>query len=483
MGYQPVLGDSPSIAIPPGLSTIEACKWLVISSDIFVLIIGGRYGSVDEDTGKSITNIEYDTAFEAGMPIYIFVDSEVLSKESTYYKLREVIEKNGDAESKIKTALGNKIEDLRVFDFISRIKNASRDQWLHSFDSQKEIIDCLKNSWSLLFKKLLSDNEGSPVFGASLRVMPKPVLRFVNQSEDPIDSTNIAALPVIDEVQLLNNLAAIKPNAKELAFIDEHIDDIKKVIKNMPLSELGLTTKPSNIDVFVKSAHKFYEYVESLIDTVKTRKSYLRLNLELAKRVKNVKFDILNEGTCPAENIVIYLNPSENIYFVDEKELVERQIIIPNKINKSSEEILTIARNLEKLLGLLKAKELAKETPSSLGDLLLKVGSLSAGISGISGDSPGLFGSSAFSHQIPPNILDSIQPILPTVSSEISLENGSIRIDISHSLKHNFHISVKSDKIYIYGGLEKGDKVVLNYSCHADNLPSPTKGKLYLVAE
>lgn len=46
------------------------------SSNIYILIIGGRYGSVEENTGKSYTQIEYEYAIEKGKDIFTLFLSE-----------------------------------------------------------------------------------------------------------------------------------------------------------------------------------------------------------------------------------------------------------------------------------------------------------------------------------------------------------------------------------------------------------------------
>ncbi|WP_156510165.1 DUF4062 domain-containing protein, partial [Paenibacillus macquariensis] len=44
----------------------ETIKRWIDESDVYMLILGGRYGSIDEETGKSYTHWEYDYAGEIG---------------------------------------------------------------------------------------------------------------------------------------------------------------------------------------------------------------------------------------------------------------------------------------------------------------------------------------------------------------------------------------------------------------------------------
>lgn len=50
-------------------------KW-IRESDVYMLILGSRYGSIDEESGLSYTNWEYKYAVEQGKPIISFVLSD-----------------------------------------------------------------------------------------------------------------------------------------------------------------------------------------------------------------------------------------------------------------------------------------------------------------------------------------------------------------------------------------------------------------------
>jgi hypothetical protein len=55
------------------LKTIN--RW-IDESDVYLLILGGRYGSVETESGESYTHLEYKYAFEKGMPVFATVLSE-----------------------------------------------------------------------------------------------------------------------------------------------------------------------------------------------------------------------------------------------------------------------------------------------------------------------------------------------------------------------------------------------------------------------
>ncbi|WOH38570.1 DUF4062 domain-containing protein [Thalassotalea fonticola] len=55
------------------LTTIK--RW-IDESDIYMLILGGRYGSVEEESGLSYTELEYNYALESGKPLFAVVIKE-----------------------------------------------------------------------------------------------------------------------------------------------------------------------------------------------------------------------------------------------------------------------------------------------------------------------------------------------------------------------------------------------------------------------
>lgn len=59
------------------LSQWELIKTVINESDYYVVIVGGRYGSVHEQTGLSFTEMEYDYAVTSAIPVLGFVRKDV----------------------------------------------------------------------------------------------------------------------------------------------------------------------------------------------------------------------------------------------------------------------------------------------------------------------------------------------------------------------------------------------------------------------
>lgn len=134
--YSPILSEHNDFAVDTDLIAVENCfNNIKNHADIYVLIIGNRYGSLHK-TGKSITNIEYREAVLKGIPIYIFLrrDTEVLYQA---WKRKQLA-----AESQ-------EIDNLQLFEFIDEIY-ASGKEWVFRFEYAQEIISTLKTQISYL---------------------------------------------------------------------------------------------------------------------------------------------------------------------------------------------------------------------------------------------------------------------------------------------------------------------------------------------
>jgi Domain of unknown function (DUF4062) len=51
-------------------SQMEVIKQWIKASDVYLLILGGRYGSIEKNSGKSYTHLEYEYASELGKPFF-----------------------------------------------------------------------------------------------------------------------------------------------------------------------------------------------------------------------------------------------------------------------------------------------------------------------------------------------------------------------------------------------------------------------------
>jgi hypothetical protein len=103
---------------------LETCLTEVQNSDIFISIIGMRYGSIEEESNKSYSQLEYEKAKELNKEIYVYILDE-------------------NAETKVSLVDFENYQNLSQFKTILR-KNHTVDTFLTEKDLVKKINDNLK---------------------------------------------------------------------------------------------------------------------------------------------------------------------------------------------------------------------------------------------------------------------------------------------------------------------------------------------------
>lgn len=169
LGYRALLSEFDSFPVDPDVSTIENCRICVEhDADILVLVVGGRYGYVDEQTDKSITNIEYLSAKAKGIPVFAFIDKGILP-------LLLIWENNQEAK------FDSVVSHNKVFQFIKELRN---EVWTFEFEHAQDIVKTLRvqlayqvSNGLQLTKQLSSGKKDIPtnISGSALRlILEKP---------------------------------------------------------------------------------------------------------------------------------------------------------------------------------------------------------------------------------------------------------------------------------------------------------------------
>jgi hypothetical protein len=141
LGMASLVSERGQFPVDPSASTIENCLKVVRErADLFLLIVGGRYGSLAE-AGKSVTNLEYLEAKAKGIPKYVFVKREVLA-------LLPVWRANKTAD------FTTVVDTPKLFEFVEELRTPG-DIWVFPFDSATDLISTLRNQLSYLFQDSL----------------------------------------------------------------------------------------------------------------------------------------------------------------------------------------------------------------------------------------------------------------------------------------------------------------------------------------
>jgi hypothetical protein len=152
LGFESVIFEEGHIAHIPGNYVDLSCLLEIKNCHIVVLLIGGRYGSPsseseneeNDETNKyeSITVTEFQTAHNRKIPIYIFIEKDVLTAYKIYQHNKDTLIKYPD------------VDNIQIFDFIEKVYTPNI-YWIKAFDKTEDIISELRNQWAGLFANYL----------------------------------------------------------------------------------------------------------------------------------------------------------------------------------------------------------------------------------------------------------------------------------------------------------------------------------------
>lgn len=176
LGHNPILSEQNGFPIDPRLDNWENCINAVKKyADVFVLIIGSKYGNV-RDTGMSITNIEYLTAIQKGIPIYTFALKEMTT-------LLPLWERNPTAD------FSHVVDNNKVFEFLADVRKKS-GLWNFEFETAQDIMETLRKQLSILFQNTLELRKkivSSPYEDLYSRISSK-ALNIIMQKKEGYDA-------------------------------------------------------------------------------------------------------------------------------------------------------------------------------------------------------------------------------------------------------------------------------------------------------
>ncbi|WP_422009071.1 DUF4062 domain-containing protein [Reyranella sp.] len=169
-GMQPCLSEHGDVFFHPDLHTHVSCVSEISNCQLFVLIVGGRFGGkYVADPAKSIVNAEYAAARELGLPVFAFVKREVLDDHRLYQK-----NKNNKAIDQIEFPSIEKQEHARqIFEFIDHVRLAKTNNGITSFEFTRDIEDLLRKQWAGMLFEALQQRRLRDQIDAQMNVLNK----------------------------------------------------------------------------------------------------------------------------------------------------------------------------------------------------------------------------------------------------------------------------------------------------------------------
>lgn len=151
--------------IPAGMELFKAgndsqlktiYKW-IDQSDVYMLILGGRYGSIEEKSGKSYTQLEYEYALSKAIPVFaVVLSDEFLTSKINLLGLSNVTETNApDKYKDFKSLVMSKV--IRPVDDCKDIKIAIHTT-LNEFISEYDLTGWIRLTSENDSTQLLKEN-------------------------------------------------------------------------------------------------------------------------------------------------------------------------------------------------------------------------------------------------------------------------------------------------------------------------------------
>lgn len=193
IGYDPVLSEEGSVFYDPKRHVQEACIVEVPNCQMFVLIIGGRYGAEMTGGGRSATNAEYREAVKLKIPIFALVEQAVLGDHRVHTANRQ--RKGIDAAQIIYPSVDNPA----IFGFIDEVRASAVNNALVPFRDFADIETYLRQQWAgMMFSFLSGQNEAARVsdtlamlseVNARVEMLSRQILKSVGTDEAKVTAT------------------------------------------------------------------------------------------------------------------------------------------------------------------------------------------------------------------------------------------------------------------------------------------------------
>lgn len=175
-GYEPIMSEFDDIFYSPDVHVQDACISAINNCDMFIMIIGDKYGSIyHKNTAtivpNSVTLEEFGKAISLNIPKIIFLNKLIhydynnycrfLAKDySNYFSQHPQDENNDEMKNSIRIKFDEKYhfpkpEYRYIFYFLDKIKELSSGNAYHEFENSKDIQKILIKQWAGYMTKSL----------------------------------------------------------------------------------------------------------------------------------------------------------------------------------------------------------------------------------------------------------------------------------------------------------------------------------------
>lgn len=207
--------------IPAGMELFTAgdqSQWEVIKewireSDVYMLILGGRYGSIEPESGKSYTHLEYEYAVEIGKPLFAVVLTEkALDLKAQKDGLSVIERNNSELYNRFKSQVMGKL--IKQLDDLKDVKLAVHET-LNKFARKEELIGWVRGDQVIdnrVVEEMARLSQENTLLKANLDSLEKSNNQdFKNIFEDLKNKKHSDS--VEGKAKIINNLLSLSENS------------------------------------------------------------------------------------------------------------------------------------------------------------------------------------------------------------------------------------------------------------------------------
>ncbi len=255
------------------LTTIQ--KW-INESDVYMLILGGRYGSVDPSQQISYTEIEYKYAVEKGMPVFsVFITDKALDDKIKRLKKTAIEDKEPKKLEEFKKLILSKV--CRPFDDLKDIKIAVHET-LNKFSREYNLSGWISGSDISEYDSLLKENLELKTKLLDFEKIPQLNEKGSNEKND------YGNLSFTELAEILEDIKIIVPT---------HLTSEKVLPKNTDLLNL-FYNEHSRFNIGIQQVYGYPEEAEQFLFSKCAPKL---LTFGLVEKDKRFKIDRFNTST------------------------------------------------------------------------------------------------------------------------------------------------------------------------------------------
>lgn len=270
-GFVPILSENGDIFYHPDLHTHESCIKEIENCNLFILIIGGRFGGkYVADLESSIVNAEYKAAKKLKIPVFTFIKNQVHEDHRLYSSNKT------NAGDIIFPSIEKQEYAIKIFDFMDSVRRSKLNNGYFPFRYSNEIKILLRKQWSGMFYDFLQTRES-----ANFKNNTKNALNSITLINEKIEDLVKSVLKTVDDKNADQVISDIELKNQAQQFFNE-------IKQNFILDKLNCIDK--DLNKYIDDCKNWYDFIIILNNFEKQDKAVV-ISIEGKEYLQDIIFN------------------------------------------------------------------------------------------------------------------------------------------------------------------------------------------------